>query len=973
MSLDFGIKRPDDFVPITDEILETTIIPHFEQIVEKYPDRSAIKSSKHSLTYRELNKAINYLAHQIVQEMGKDRSPVAFLFRDEVFSIIASMAILKVGSPYLGLHPSNSLEQSKLYLEDSNTKMLITSSDFKEAAQSITKTRQPVNILHFDEIEINTDYPNPEYKVASNDLFGIFYTSGSTGKPKGIAAGHLNKSQSTQFRNNELFISPSDHISLVTSVCFGASTTSVLGALMSGALLWVFDLKANSAQKALNWIIDEELTIFRCTPSSFRTIFRLAPKELIFSKLRLILLGGEPVSDIEIDLFKAHTMKDCVLINHYAATEVGSICHYPVHHHTPPFKGFLPAGFPAQGREILLLDDEGQPVANGQEGEIVVRSRFFNHGYWNQPELNAQKFYADPHDSDVQNYYTGDRGRWRDDGVLELLGRKDTQVKLRGYRIQLDAIDLALRSLDGVKDAATIVHKSPKRGERLVAYLSTSTQTQFSISKARKKLSSQLPEYMIPSAFIQLDALPRTASGKLARRELPEPSNERPDLETPYTAPKNKVEAQIALIWQDILELEKVGVEDNFFELGGDSLSALEMTLAVEKSLARTVPQSFFQKPTISSLTKLFETNTKTTSNQENPAGKKHKNSTKPRKTKKFIETKIKKLVMRKYSMNDFDRLVDLLVARHIVSRSHADATQWSIQWSQNSFVRNYIYPRRYTLFSQWVASLQNCQVQPVEAFQMNLLANMNFGLSRYLSKKHKIDKSNLQAYKTSSYPYWRTLGELLDKTPIGQVNEHFPINGTEHLIRAYQQGQGVILLKFHGAPYPDRFFALERFLGVKEIPTISYRIPIRQSKRTNEPISPALAAAMNSEIALFGQHQLQEGKIINFASDTSDLHGQRYRITLGGRDYQIKAGFAELALNTGAAIIPHFKSCLPDGKIQLTLGEPLQAGAGMRGEKIDRLIQEYATFIHQAWETHPEAVKWGKIKHHFALPKSHD
>jgi acyl-coenzyme A synthetase/AMP-(fatty) acid ligase/acyl carrier protein len=237
------------------------------------------------------------------------------------------------------------------------------------------------------------------------------------------------------------------------------------------------------------------------------------------------------------------------------------------------------------------LDDDGEVVKAGGEGEIVVRSRYLSLGYWKQAELTAQKFRPDPQDPELRRYHTGDRGRWREDGTLEILGRRDSQVKIRGYRVQLEAVDQALLDLEGVMDVATVVHHSPDRGDRLVAYITLAGDGE--VSKLRRELSSQVPNYMIPSAFVQMEKLPRTARGKLARQELPEVSIQRPELETGYKAPRNEQERQLVAVWQRLLGLEQVGIDDNFFELGGDSLIVLEMMLEVEKVLARAMPQEF--------------------------------------------------------------------------------------------------------------------------------------------------------------------------------------------------------------------------------------------------------------------------------------------------------------------------------------------------------------------------------------------
>jgi amino acid adenylation domain-containing protein len=970
--IDFGIKRPADFSSIADDVLEKTIVWQFEQIVEKHPDRVAIKDLDHSLTYRELNNAINDLAYRIINELGETNSPVAFLFTNELFSIVAFLAILKSSRPFIGLHSGNSNEQIRTYLEDSTSSLLITTKELENTVKNIWGEQHPIKFLYFDELQTNAIHQNPVHKIALNDPFGIFYTSGSTGKPKGVMIGHLYVSQRLHYKINEWFISPSDRISLVTSVCYITAYYSVLGALLSGALLWIFDIKGNAAQKALDWIINEELTIFRCTPSIFRAIFDLAPKGLVFSKLRYISLSGEPSSSTDIELFKAHTTGDCVLINTFAATESGSICHYSVNHHTPSFNGFLPAGYPAPGKEVLVLGDTGQVMQNGEAGEIVVRSRFLSLGYWNQPELTAHKFHADPQDPEVRTYYTGDRGRWREDGVLEILGRSDTQVKIRGYRIQLDAIDQALRNLDGVIDAATIVYKSTNRGDRLVAYLYTSPNIKFSISQARNNLSSQLPEYMVPSAFVQMNGLPRTVTGKLDRHNLPEPSNERPDIETPFVTPKNKIEAQIALIWQDILELEKVGVEDNFFELGGDSLSALEMTLEVEKSFSKAVPQSFFRQPTISYLSTIIESDHQPTMNTNKFILENYqKADVLPVKQRNNIFTlqKIHSL----HLPDSMDRIVDILISRFIASKSYEEAKEWVMNWSQNSLAKNLFYKRRYKLFEKWLGELEEHNIKPADLFPISIITNLHYGLAQYKSahRKRKSDRiTRPSKLKQSPSRYWRSLGELVDKTPQGQLNENFPVNGLNYLLDAEQKGMGVILLSFHGIMMPTRFITLEKIIG-SEIPTISYHIPLEQSRyhKSSTKLSSSSAAAINTEIALFGQNKLREGGIINIVGDTSDPFGQTHRIVLGGRAYRIKSGFAELALNTGATIIPHFGGCLADGRPELNLLPPLDPGNGSRSKQVEKLVKDYTSFINYAWTSHPEFVSWTKIKKYFERP----
>jgi amino acid adenylation domain-containing protein len=968
-NINYHLAPPADFNPIPDSILENTLIARFEETAEKFPARMAIEAEEHRLTYRELNNAVNELARRILTEMGEDRSPVAFLFHDEVLSVIALMAIQKAGRVFVGLHPSNAVEQLAAYFADSTASLLIASPDLRSEAESMVAGRG-ARLLFLETSRTDSAFPNPGIPLRGPDPQSIFYTSGSTGTPKGILLPHSYLAQWALYQANDWYLSPSDRIAMVTSVCFLAAYTSLLGALLNGGTLCMLNLKNHSAQAALDWIREARLTIFRCTPSIFRTLFGQAPAGLIFDNLRFITLGGEPATEKDVALFKAHTAPGCVLINNFAASEVGMISHYPVTHQTPPFGSSLPAGFAVPGKEILLLDENGNEAEPGQEGEIAIRSRYLSLGYWRQPEMTARKFFDVPDEPGLRVCHLGDRGRWREDGALEVLGRKDTQVKIRGYRVQLEAVDAALGGFPGVMDAATVVYRAARGGERLAAYVCMKGPEPLSVSKMRRHLSALLPGYMIPSAFVQVESLPRTPTGKLARLQLPELSNIRPDIETPFVAPRNETERVLASIWEDVLEVTGVGVNDNFFELGGDSLMALEMTLEVEKALSIVLPQSVFAESTIAALAQATGRQAPTAEEDDKFILASFRKA-EQEKTGRASRASLGKLATRKYSTRDMERLFDQAVAFHITGKPCLEARAWSARWSRNAFVCNLFYRRRRAMFAEFVAGLDGCQVSAQDAFPLNLLYNLGFSMMRYLGADWRQVRNDLAALKRAPRLFWKSLGELIETASEDRLRQAFRIEGLEHLLQARRDGRGAILLTFHGTNAPGLFTALARMLDVGDIPTISHRIPARQSEFGDETdnLSYEVASALNTEIAMYAQKRLRAGETVNVVGDTSDAHGRRFELNVGGRLYQIKAGFAELALNTGAAILPHHTILLPDGTPQLNIEPPLSPAAGDRASQVESLIHAYAQFISRAWRAHPEAVGWTRIRRHLAQP----
>lgn len=969
------VAAPQDFIPFHIELDRAPIIMHFTAWAKKEPNRHALSGDGKIFSYGELNTQANQLANHLLQILGEKEEPIVILLKREPLAVISILAILKAGKFYAGLDATNPESTLRVICEDLNPKVILTNSSYMQIAENISGPE--TLIINVEQLEVGLSANDPAITISLDMMAGIYYTSGSTGKPKGVMVDHRAMWYRTFSGITSLKISPSDHLCLPFPIGFGWSTSPLFGALSTGASLFLYDFSGKSIIDVADWFIVNKITYTPMPSTFFRQFMNSIPEGygMGMPDMRIIFVGGEVMQNQELQLWKNRFSSKCALRYGFSSTEAGPITFSIYTKDQNLSETNLTFGITAPGVEILIRDDQGSLHQSEATGEIVVNSKAVMKGYWKNDHLNQKIFTVDPKKPENKLYLTGDLGRLNEKKELEFLGRKDTQVKIRGYRVDLLNIETIIRKLSEVQDVTVVPYKGSNGDTRLAAYLVLNPRETTTIQNIKKQLSTQLAAYMMPSSFCIVDTLPYNATGKIIAHALPKPSRERPEIDSIYTPPASELEIQVAKVWKRILDLDEVGIEDNFFELGGDSLMALEMILEIEKIISKTVvSQSFFKRPTISNLTAHIEAPEPKEIDNKSFILESHKqnnNRPKTKKKKTFGTKTLKKIATRKYSLNSIDRLVDLVTAKYISTKSYEDAKIWITNWSQNPLVRAMLYQRRYALFSKWVMELEDCHIQPSDVFPVSLATNLNYGLAKYIGKdqKRKIDNgSRLDALKRSSSKYWQSLAKLVVATPLEQLNENFPVNGLIHLQNALQEGKGVILLSFHGVMTPTRFLTLEQRIGMKVF-TISYRTPLEQSghNKNSQELTNSIGSTMNAEIALFGQRQLQQGGIVNIIGDTSDPYGQAHQITLGGRAYRIKSGFAELALNTGAKIIPHFGGSLADGRPELNLLPPLDPGNGSRSEKIEKLVRDYTAFINHVWVTRPEVLRWMKIKKHFS------
>lgn len=593
--------KKDDSIEFTKEEVEQSIPKRFEGQVSKYAHYTAVKTSRHELTYDDLNKAANHVAQAILAQCGEGAEPVALLLEHGASLLIGSLGVLKAGKICVLLDSDYPRARNAYILEDLQAGLILT--DTRNTSLATELSGNSLQTLNVDDANLSFSGENPDISIWPDDLAYVIYTSGSTGQPKGVIYNHRNMLHSVYECTHSYYIQAGDKRTALYSPNFLGGILSMFCFLLNGATFCLFNLEKEGIANLASWLIQEGIAACSSTPTTFRHFVSALTGAERFPELRTISISGEPVRKGDVDIYKQHFSADCTLDIPLGTTESGIICRYRVNKKTQIKDGIVPIGYAVEDAEVSLLDDHGNKVDFGEVGEIVVKSLYLSPGYWRRPDLTAAKFLPDPDGGEERIYHTGDLGIMQPDGCLIHLGRKDFQVKIRGYRVETGEIEAALLNLDGVKEAVVIAGKDQSDDQRLVAYFVPDRQPSPTITALRRTLTETLPDYMIPSAFVVLDAMPINLNNKVDRQALPAPGTARPELETAFVAPRTPVEEALAEIWSQVLGLDEVGVHDNFFELGGHSLMATQIISRVINTLQTELPlRSLFQSPTVSDM-----------------------------------------------------------------------------------------------------------------------------------------------------------------------------------------------------------------------------------------------------------------------------------------------------------------------------------------------------------------------------------
>lgn len=582
----------------------------FEQQVRKTPNQIAVSFNEINITYKDLNIKANQLAHFLIKECGiKPDTFVPIVLKRSEHSLISLLALLKIGGIYVPIDPGEHKERIRYILKDINAQIIITSEIIlKELSQISDSNFVIVDGDSYQQMFKIQSEINPKISITENNLAYLIYTSGTTGTPKGVMIEHRSILNYVNNVESHSLIEQGDVVDFSTNVSFDLTITTTVCALCVGATIVVYDKLLQDIQAYKNHLIENNINVIKLTPNYFELLIEYI-NEL---KVQKIILGGEKLDpNIIQKIYQIEKNLNLRIFDEYGPTEatVGA-CITQVY---PRFNNTI--GKPYFNCKAYVLNKDLMPLPIGAIGELYLGGLGVARGYLNQPALTAERFIPNPYQTELQKkenknirlYKTGDLVRWLPEGNIEYIGRNDFQVKIRGFRVELGAIESCLKQHGDINQVIVIPKKEKKTNNNvLVAYVVVG---EFSPSRSELELflAESLPEYMIPTFFVFLDALPLTMNGKIDRKALPDPECIDKKICVP---PRTQLQRKICKLWSNVLGLseQNIGIHDNFFKLGGHSLLAIRLMSDINRELSKNIDLSLiFKNNTIDKISKYLE------------------------------------------------------------------------------------------------------------------------------------------------------------------------------------------------------------------------------------------------------------------------------------------------------------------------------------------------------------------------------
>jgi len=865
-----------------------SILEQFFNQVSQRPESKAVVDEHGSLTYEDLARACRNLATAIGNRLDSKDARVCILAGQTAAAVTGLLGVLLAGRCYIPLLPQEDESYLRYLWENSEASLLVYEDDFAGLASAICGESDRILSLGAAAAPFSAEADfNPSELEA---VAAIMYTSGSTGRPKGVMTTGKAIYERALQHVDTAEIRPTDRQASVIPWQFAASFPDIFGPLLAGASVYLYDTRTRGLNRLAPWIDEHGITLLKL-PSALLERFLDESSDISLKTVRYVYASGGAVSAGNARRFLDRLADGAVLLHGFGSTETNLLAKREWRRDDPVLQALcpeekLPAGFPVEGKDVQIIDGQGNPAPAGEEGELVAIGQDLFAGYWREPDTTAQCLNILP--DGRKAFRTGDLARLRTDGCLEICGRKGQRVKIRGLRIDLEAVDSMLRSLPQVHDAAAVAFSAPGRDATVVAYLEITAGDPVTATSIREDLKRQAPGYMIPSRFVFMQTLPRTASGKIDRAALPAPGRTRPNLSNAYAAPRSDLEKRLAEIWADVLDLEDVGIHDPFLELGGDSLLALELETRLSQELNITDPISrLLLASTISKMAQILETR-----------------GTRPPLPERIAlpwPLRLTNLLRRFKS-----KAISLSPSLEAVSPSYDAYMRLQKFWISLPS-SSFLYRRKIRVFRQWL-ELTGQTDQAKALSELNLLSNVWF-----------VGREFLLAQK-SNFEKW------------------VKIRGKEHLEKAASEGKGAVIV----FPHTRVFYSCIRNRICSGLFLESYFLNVNDLPRVQE-LKTILVVDRIKEARL----ALERGGAVWIAGDGM-TGGVKTVVTRYGRSFPFRSGAADLAAQTGAPLILCFPELSPDGHITVEFHPPLTSTGSAAGA--DDLLRQYAEIYVGRW-----------------------
>ncbi|HEV2714011.1 MAG TPA: amino acid adenylation domain-containing protein, partial [Terriglobales bacterium] len=581
-----------------------------EAQVARTPNANAVEHGRLALTYGELNERANQLAHFLRKRGIGAESKVGICLRRSLELPLALLAVLKSGAACVPLDPAYPKERLTYMLEDSQTSLVLTQAGLLS------------EVTDFDAEVVNLDADWKLFAAESRDdvrsgvkpenLAYLIYTSGSTGKPRGVLLTHGGLVNHNIAASQLFGMSSADRMAQFASISFDIAVEEIFPTWIAGGGLVVREEDASLAVgDFLRWVDEKRVTALDLPTAYWHELVRELSEsaQSLPKSLRIVIVGGEKASSAALATWRKIAGSRVRWVNTYGPTETSVIVTSFEPKASEPIPAVLPIGRPIANTRIYILGKNLQPLPVGITGDLYVSGPGVARGYLKRTEITAEKFIADPFSQQpgARMYKTGDLARYLANGEIEFAGRTDDQVKIRGYRVELEEIEAVLGSHSGTREVVVMVRENASGEKTLVAYVVPSREQVPTASELRSFLKQKLPHYMVPAAFVLLEAMPKTPNGKVDKRAMPAPKQSDFAETQEYVAPTDELETQLVKIWETVLDKNPIGIRDNFFELGGHSLLAARLMHRIEQSMGQRLPlAALLQAPTVEQLSGLL-------------------------------------------------------------------------------------------------------------------------------------------------------------------------------------------------------------------------------------------------------------------------------------------------------------------------------------------------------------------------------